>query len=89
VSGVPIVALSTSIASPWRRCRRTKDGYAALAKTPFYLEAGGQVPTRRIVNEATGALASVEGLVRIAGAAAGAPRSRDIGRPARARHRQR
>jgi alanyl-tRNA synthetase len=41
-------------------------GYIALTETPFYLEAGGQVSdTGHIINEATGAVADVEGLVRI------------------------
>ncbi|PYR17339.1 MAG: alanine--tRNA ligase [Acidobacteria bacterium] len=41
-------------------------GYVALAETPFYLEAGGQVSdVGRMVNEATKASATVEGLTRI------------------------
>src|SRR5439155_24364156 len=41
-------------------------GYVVLAETPFYLEAGGQVSDAgRIVNEATGGSAIVEGLARI------------------------
>ena len=36
----------------------------ALARTPFYLEAGGQVSDAgRILNEGTGATAAVEGVV--------------------------
>jgi len=41
-------------------------GYVALNRTPFYLEAGGQVSdSGRIFNDATGASAAVEGLARI------------------------
>jgi alanyl-tRNA synthetase len=41
-------------------------GYVALNRTPFYLEAGGQVSdSGRIFNDATGASATVEGLARI------------------------
>src|SRR5712691_1292270 len=41
-------------------------GYVALAQTPFYLEAGGQVSDLgRLVNEATNLSATVEGVTRI------------------------
>ena len=77
---------STTTAAAGRRARRAGEtGYVALARTPFYLEAGGQVSdTGRIVNEATGAAATVDGLV-----AASAPACRariasrvDVGRAA-------
>jgi alanyl-tRNA synthetase len=63
----------TSIVAAWDEQRHAVDrlkagerGYVALAKTPFYLEAGGQVSdSGRIVNEATGAQATVEGLARV------------------------
>jgi alanyl-tRNA synthetase len=66
VSGVPIVALFDEGRHPVDALESGHRGYAALAKTPFYLEAGGQVSdTGRVLNEATGATATVEGLVRI------------------------
>jgi alanyl-tRNA synthetase len=66
VTGVPVVALFDEHRQPVDVLATDQVGYAALAKTPFYLEAGGQVSdSGRIVNEATNASATVEGLARI------------------------
>jgi alanyl-tRNA synthetase len=66
VGGVPVVALFDEQRQPVDNLAANQSGYAALAKTPFYLEAGGQVSdTGRIINEATGASANVEGVARI------------------------
>jgi alanyl-tRNA synthetase len=66
VTGVPVVALFDERRQPVDALATGARGYAALASTPFYLEAGGQVSDAgRIVNEATGATAVVEGLARI------------------------
>jgi len=66
VAGVPVVALFDEKRQPVESLTAGDHGYIALAKTPFYLEAGGQVSdSGRLVNEATGASASVDGLARI------------------------
>jgi len=66
VSGVPIVGLFDEKRTPVDVLASGQSGFVALAKTPFYLEAGGQVSdSGRIFNEASGASATVEGLVRI------------------------
>src|SRR5215218_2198442 len=63
---VPIVGLFDAQRQPAETLQAGTHGYVALARTPFYLEAGGQVSDAgRIYNEATEASATVEALVRI------------------------
>jgi alanyl-tRNA synthetase len=65
-AGVPIVALFDEERQPVDTLVSGQVGYAALARTPFYLEAGGQVSdSGRIFSEASGASGTVEGLTRI------------------------
>jgi alanyl-tRNA synthetase len=72
VAGIPVLALFDERRHPVDSLADGATGYVALARTPFYLEAGGQVSdTGRIVGEATGLLATVDGLARIR---AGLPR---------------
>ena len=67
VTGVPIVGLWNEARQPVQSLTQGQRGYVSLRQTPFYLEAGGQVSDAgRIVNDATGASAEVEGLVRVA-----------------------
>ncbi len=66
VSGVPVVALFDESRQAVDHLSSGAHGYVALARTPFYLESGGQVSdSGRIVNEASGATATVTGLARI------------------------
>jgi alanyl-tRNA synthetase len=66
LTGVSILALYDDRRRPIDGIAKGRNGYMVLARTPFYLEAGGQVSdTGRIFNETTGASAAVEGIVRI------------------------
>jgi alanyl-tRNA synthetase len=66
VSGVPLVALWDDQHQPADALTAGQHGYVALARTPFYLEAGGQVSdSGRIFSEAGGGSATVEGLSRV------------------------
>src|SRR5262249_38636224 len=66
VAGVPVVALFDEQRQPVDALESGSAGFVALARTPFYVEAGGQVSdSGRLVNEATGATAIVEDLSRI------------------------
>jgi alanyl-tRNA synthetase len=73
---VPIVALFDEGRRPVTSLSSGDSGYVVLARTPFYLEAGGQVSDiGEIVSEAGGASAAVEGVVRIR---AGMPRAHRV-----------
>jgi len=66
VSGVPIIGLWDENRTPVTALTQGNVGYVALQKTPFYLEAGGQVSdSGSLINEATGASADVDALVRV------------------------
>jgi alanyl-tRNA synthetase len=66
LSGVPVVALFDAARQPVDALGAGQIGFVALARTPFYLEAGGQVSdSGRLLGEAGGAVATVDGLSRI------------------------
>jgi alanyl-tRNA synthetase len=66
LAGVAIVGLFDERRQPVDTLASGRSGYAALARTPFYLEAGGQVSdVGGLYDDATSTSAIVEGLVRI------------------------
>jgi alanyl-tRNA synthetase len=66
VAGIPILALFDANRQPVNALEAGEKGYVALARTPFYLEAGGQVSdSGRIFSEAGSCSADVDGLARI------------------------
>ena len=76
VPGVQVMALFDDSRRPVDALSSGATGYLALARTPFYLEAGGQVSdSGHIVNEATAASATVEEVLRIR---AGLPRAHRV-----------
>jgi alanyl-tRNA synthetase len=72
VKGVPIVAVFNERREPAPSLTSGQDGYVALGRTPFYIEAGGQVSdSGRIYTETGSGSAVVDGVARIK---AGLPR---------------
>jgi alanyl-tRNA synthetase len=66
VTGIPVLALFDDSRQPVASLDAGAHGYVALARTPFYLESGGQVSDAgHLVNDATGASAAVAGMSRI------------------------
>jgi alanyl-tRNA synthetase len=64
VKGVPIVALFSEFGEAVDALTAGSHGYAALARTPFYIEAGGQVSDAGRIYGAGGE-ARVEGMMRL------------------------
>ncbi len=75
VSGVPIVALFDEHRQPVERLNEGQAGYVALARTPFYLEAGGQVSDAGRIINASGGVATVEAMARTG---TGTPRAHQV-----------
>jgi alanyl-tRNA synthetase len=75
VTGVPIVAMWTDQRESADELRQGQSGYIALARTPFYVEAGGQVSDSGQITNAAGAAALVEGLAKTG---AGMPRAHQV-----------
>ena len=67
VKGTPVVALFDKNRRQVKELKEGSEGYAALGRTPFYVEAGGQVSDVGYLHaDASGASAHVEGMTRIA-----------------------
>ena len=75
VAGVPIVAMWNDERQPVQELGAGQSGFIAIAKTPFYLEAGGQVSDAGRIANASGAVATVEGLARTG---QGTPRAHQV-----------
>ena len=71
VKGIPVVALFDAKKKPVEALNDGESGYAVLAKTPFYVEAGGQVSDQGWLESAAGRT-RVTGVVRLG---AGLPRA--------------
>ena len=66
LTGVPVLALFDQQRRPTDRLLTGQTGYVVIARTPFYLEAGGQVSDSGLIScDAGHASATVIGLVRV------------------------
>ncbi|MGH9383870.1 MAG: alanine--tRNA ligase [Vicinamibacterales bacterium] len=75
LQGVPILALFDEHKRSVQKLRNGSSGYAVLARTPFYVEAGGQVSDQGWIEHAAGGRSKVTGVVRLG---PGLPRAHHI-----------
>ena len=66
LTGVPVIGVFDEKGAWTDELREGQDGYIALPRTPFYLEAGGQVSDQGRLFGADGSEASVQRMVRYA-----------------------
>ena len=68
LAGVPVIALFDGSGKEVASLGAGSSGYAALGRTPFYVESGGQVSdTGRMFSESGGFSAEVQGVSKVAG----------------------
>src|SRR5690349_6744341 len=65
VKGIPLLALFNTNKKPVDKLEADDSGYAVLARTPFYVESGGQVSDQGWIETANGGRAHVSGVVRL------------------------
>ena len=65
LKGIPVLALFNARKQPVTALAAGDAGYAVLARTPFYVEAGGQVSDQGWIASASGHRARVTGVVRL------------------------
>ncbi len=75
LQGVPILGVFDESGTWATELREGREGYIALPRTPFYLEAGGQVSDQGRISGADGSEAVVQRMVRYA---AGKPRLHQV-----------
>ncbi|MEP6782364.1 MAG: alanine--tRNA ligase, partial [Acidobacteriota bacterium] len=75
LKGVPVLALFDAKRQAVDKLAAGSSGYAVLARTPFYVESGGQISDQGWIETANGGRSRVSGVVRLG---AGLPRAHRI-----------
>ena len=65
IQGVPVLALFDAKKKPVEALAAGESGYAVLGRTPFYVEAGGQVSDQGWIESANGGRSRISGVVRL------------------------